>query len=83
MAPSGDLFTIRGQYGWKPTLPAIGGSEAVAWWMRSAGRGGLRRGVGDRRVGARAWAEYFVADAPVPVPDAMPDNWPRSWCECR
>ena len=22
-----DLFTIRGQYGWKPTLPAIGGSE--------------------------------------------------------
>ena len=22
-----DLITVRGQYGWKPTLPAIGGSE--------------------------------------------------------
>ena len=24
-----DLWTVRGQYGYKPTLPAIGGSEAV------------------------------------------------------
>ncbi len=24
-----DLWTIRGQYGYKPQLPAIGGSEAV------------------------------------------------------
>ncbi|WP_345784552.1 alcohol dehydrogenase catalytic domain-containing protein, partial [Stenotrophomonas sp.] len=24
-----DLWTVRGQYGYKPTLPAIGGSEAT------------------------------------------------------
>ena len=24
-----DLWTVRGQYGYKPDLPAIGGSEAV------------------------------------------------------
>ena len=25
-----DLWTVRGQYGYKPTLPAIGGSEALS-----------------------------------------------------
>ena len=25
-----DLWTVRGEYGYKPDLPAIGGSEAVA-----------------------------------------------------
>ncbi|MFW1778962.1 NADPH:quinone oxidoreductase, partial [Acinetobacter baumannii] len=24
-----DVWTVRGSYGYKPTLPAIGGSEAV------------------------------------------------------
>ena len=57
-----DLLTIRGQYGFKPELPAIGGSEAV----------GIVDAIGDNvkdiKVGQRVaaasvqatWAEYFV-----------------------
>ncbi|HTU81382.1 MAG TPA: zinc-binding dehydrogenase [Candidatus Acidoferrales bacterium] len=61
-----DLATIRGSYGVKPELPAIGGSELL----------GLADG---RRVVSMvrgAWAEYVAAgvDAIVPVPDAIPDD---------
>jgi NADPH2:quinone reductase len=61
-----DLATIRGIYGVKPALPAIGGSEAC--------------GVVDgKRVAALvrgAWAEYAVAhaDALVPIPDGIADE---------
>lgn len=61
-----DLATIRGIYGVKPPLPAVGGSEIV--------------GVVDgKRVAVLlrgAWAEYAVAhsDAMVPVPDGIPDE---------
>lgn len=73
-----DLITIRGGYGVKPKLPAIGGSEATG--VVAA----LGPGVADLKVGARvavsgtqsAWAEYLVvpASAAVPVPDAMADD---------
>lgn len=61
-----DLATIRGIYGVKPALPAIGGSEMV----------GL---VDGRRVATMprgAWAEYAIAhvDGLVPVPDGIPDE---------
>lgn len=62
-----DLATIRGVYGYKPTLPAVGGTEFVGE-------------VDGRRVAATvpngAWAEYVIlpASAAVPVPDAIPDD---------
>ena len=73
-----DLLTIRGQYGFKPELPAIGGSEAF----------GIIDAVGsevkDLKVGQRVaaasvqatWAEYFVASADMifPVPDSLNDE---------
>ncbi len=73
-----DLLTIRGQYGFKPTLPAIAGSEAV----------GVIDAVGsevnDLKVGQRVaaasvqatWAQYFVAskDMVFAVPDSLNDE---------
>ncbi|TYT26632.1 zinc-binding dehydrogenase [Luteimonas viscosa] len=73
-----DLWTIRGQYGWKPSLPAIGGSEACGV-VDALGEGveGLR--VGQRvntAAGRGTWAEYFVTPAgmAIPLPDAIPDE---------
>ncbi len=73
-----DLATIRGVYGYKPTLPAIPGTEAV-------GRiDALGSGVTGLEVGQRvsvsgihdAWAEQFVANAGkvVPLPDSISDE---------
>ena len=73
-----DLLTIRGKYGFKPEMPAIGGSEAV----------GIIDAVGsevkDLKVGQRVaaasvqatWAEYFVAPEHMvfPVPDSLDDE---------
>ena len=73
-----DLLTIRGKYGFKPEMPAIGGSEAV----------GIIDAVGsdvkDLKVGQRVsaasvqatWAEYFVAskDMVFVVPDSLDDE---------
>lgn len=73
-----DLLTIRGQYGFKPEMPAIGGSEAL----------GIIDAVGsevkDLKVGQRVaaasvqatWAEYFVASADMvfAVPDSLEDE---------
>ncbi len=62
-----DLATIRGVYGYKPTLPAIGGTELVGE-------------VDGRRLAVAvpnsAWAEYVVVPESmgVPVPDAIPDD---------
>lgn len=73
-----DLWTIRGDYGFKPELPAASGTEAVG--IVDA----LGEGVDALQVGQRVatggtfgvWAEYFVAKAAglVPVPDAMSDQ---------
>ena len=73
-----DLLTIRGQYGFKPELPAIGGSEAM----------GIIDAVGsevkDLKVGQRVaaasvqatWAEYFVAPEHMvfAIPDSLDDE---------
>ncbi|WP_201528474.1 zinc-binding dehydrogenase [Psychrobacter frigidicola] len=73
-----DLATVRGQYGYKPELPAIGGSEAV----------GVIDALGDDvegfKVGQRVsaanchetWAEFFIAPAKLvfAVPDELKDE---------
>ena len=73
-----DLWTVRGQYGYKPTLPAIGGSEGTGV-IDALGEGvqGLAPG---QRVSAASvhgtWAEYFLAPAKmvIPIPDAVDDE---------
>lgn len=74
-----DLWTVRGNYGYKPALPgAIGGSEAVGI-VEELGEGADPALLG-RRVAAAAvhgsWAEYFLAPAAgvVPVPDTISDE---------
>lgn len=73
-----DLLTVAGKYGFKPEMPAIGGSEAV----------GIIDAVGDKvtalKVGQRVaaasvqgtWAEYFTASANMvfPIPDSLEDE---------
>lgn len=73
-----DLWTIRGQYGYKPTLPAIGGSEGLGV-IDALGVGVEGLAVGQRVAAASArgtWAEYFVAPARmvIPMPDAIADE---------
>jgi NADPH:quinone reductase len=73
-----DLWTIRGEYGVKPPLPAVGGTEAAGVVDK------LGEGVSTPALGARvtagaavgAWAEYFLARAAVvvPVPGAIRDD---------
>ncbi len=73
-----DLWTVRGQYGYKPTLPAIGGSEATGV-IEALGEGvtGLQEG---QRVSAASvhgtWAESFIAPARmvIPMPDSIDDD---------
>jgi NADPH:quinone reductase-like Zn-dependent oxidoreductase len=73
-----DLWTVRGNYGYKPALPAIGGSEAVGI-VDAVGEGVDAALVGQRFAVAGvhgSWAEFFIASAAglVPVPDAIPDE---------
>ena len=73
-----DLLTVRGQYGYKPTLPAIGGSEAVGI-VDALGEGVDGVSIGDRVAsssGRGTWAEYFTTPARmiVPMPDGIPDE---------
>ena len=73
-----DLWTVRGQYGYKPTLPAIGGSEAVGT-VDALGEGVQGVALGQRITVAGvhgSWAEYFIAPAPllVPLPAAIADE---------
>ncbi len=73
-----DLWTVRGSYGYKPSLPAIGGSEAVG--IVEALGDGVAPEMLHRRVAVASvhgtWAEYFLAPAAglVPVPDAISDE---------
>lgn len=73
-----DLWTIRGQYGYKPQLPAIGGTEAVGI-VDALGEGVQGIAPGQRVAVASVqgtWAEYFLAPAQglVPVPDVITDE---------
>ncbi|WP_137151167.1 zinc-binding dehydrogenase [Devosia sp. FKR38] len=73
-----DLWTTRGSYGYKPTLPAIGGTEAVGT-VDAVGEGVDAALVGQRVAVAGingTWAEFFVAPAAglVPLPAAIADE---------
>lgn len=70
-----DLWTIKGQYGVKPTLPAVGGTEAIGI-VDTLGEGVTNLKVGQRVMAAglsEAWAEYFIMQAmrAIPLPDAV------------
>ena len=73
-----DLWTVRGQYGYQPTLPAIGGSEGVGV-IDALGEGVEGLQIGQRvnaASGRGTWADYFLASARmvIPLPDAIPDD---------
>jgi NADPH:quinone reductase-like Zn-dependent oxidoreductase len=74
-----DLWTIRGNYGYKPDLPgAIGGSEAIGT-IDAVGDGVDSQMIGQRVTVAGVhgtWAEYFIASAAsvLPLPDAITDT---------
>lgn len=73
-----DLWTVRGSYGYKPDLPAIGGSEGVGT-VEALGEGVSGVSLGQRVAVAGvhgAWAEYFLAPAQslVPLPEAISDE---------
>jgi len=72
-----DLWTIRGEYGVKPALPAIGGTEALGV-VDLLGEGVTAPALGQRVTGSavNTWAEYFVARAAtvIPAPDAISDE---------
>ncbi len=72
-----DLWMIRGEYGVRPPLPAIGGSEA-AGVVDAVGEGVTNVRIGDRVAGfaAGTWCELFVTSAAglVPLPDTVSDD---------
>ena len=74
-----DLWTVRGEYGYKPDLPtAVGGTEAVGV-ITDVGAGVDEAMIGQRIAVAGvhgAWAEYFVAPAAgvMPLPPQIDDT---------
>ncbi|MCJ7874988.1 zinc-binding dehydrogenase [Marinovum sp. 2_MG-2023] len=74
-----DLWTIRGNYGYKPELPgATGGSEALGT-VDAVGEGVDAALIGQRIAIAGihgSWAEYFTAPAEgvLPLPAAISDT---------
>lgn len=73
-----DVWTVRGSYGYKPALPAIGGSEAVGV-VDALGEGVQGVSLGQRVAVAAvhgSWAEYFIAPAHgiVPLTDTIEDE---------
>jgi len=74
-----DLWTVRGQYGYKPELPgAIGGTEALGI-VEELGEGANPDLLGQRVVATGihgTWADYFTAPAAqlLPLPDGIADE---------
>lgn len=72
-----DLMTIAGQYGFKPSLPAVPGTEAVGV-VEAVGEGVTHLRIGQRVAGGAeaSWAEFYLATAArlVPVPDSVDDE---------
>lgn len=72
-----DLATIRGVYGVRPALPAIGGSEMLGIVDAIAvGDSGIPEGTRVTCTTQAAWAEYALAPSAslVPVPESIPDE---------
>ncbi len=72
-----DLWTIRGSYGVKPALPAVGGSEALGV-VDGLGEGVVGPALGTRVVIAGVaglWAESFIVPAAraIVLPDEIDD----------
>tara|TARA_R110002020_G_scaffold34066_26_gene103731 strand:+ start:3597 stop:4577 length:981 start_codon:yes stop_codon:yes gene_type:complete len=74
-----DLWTIRGNYGYKPPLPgAVGGSEAAG--VVEAVGDGVDPGMIGQRIAIAGvhgtWAEYFIAPANglLPLPEQISDE---------
>ncbi|MFV0633436.1 zinc-binding dehydrogenase [Demequina sp.] len=73
-----DLWTVSGDYGFKPEMPAAAGTEAVGV-VDALGEGVDGLQVGQRVASAGTfgvWSELFVAKAAtlIPVSDAIPDE---------
>lgn len=72
-----DLWTITGNYGFKPALPAIGGSEAVGT-VAAVGTDVDSGWIGKRVVasGNGTWADAYLTRAAglMEVPDAIADE---------
>ena len=73
-----DLWTVRGDYGYKPELPARAGTEALSV-VDALGERVTGVEVGQRVVTASVfgvWSEYVIAPAAalIPVPDAVADE---------
>ena len=73
-----DLWTVRGDYGYKPELPSRAGTEALSV-VDALGEGVTGVEVGQRVVTASVfgvWSEYVIAPAAalIPVPDAVADE---------
>lgn len=71
-----DIWTVRGRYGYQPSFPAIGGSEAVGI-IDAIGEDVHHLQIGQRVSVASVhgtWAEYFIAPARMVI--AIPDNIP-------
>jgi len=73
-----DLWTIRGTYGVKPTLPATGGTEALGI-VDALGEGVSGPAIGRRVVitgVSGVWSEFFLAPAAraIPIPDSIDDE---------
>ncbi|WP_338721221.1 zinc-binding dehydrogenase [Devosia sp. XK-2] len=72
-----DLMTTAGQYGFKPSLPAGAGTEAVGV-VEALGEGVTHLQMGQRVAGGAqgTWADYYLADARrvVPVPASVDDE---------
>lgn len=73
-----DLWTIRGDYGYKPELPARAGTEAVGV-VDAVGEGVEGLEVGHRVATGGTfgvWAEYVLAPAAglIPVAEGLPDE---------
>ncbi|WP_084106735.1 zinc-binding dehydrogenase [Demequina sp. NBRC 110056] len=73
-----DLWTVSGNYGFKPEMPAKAGTEAVGV-VDALGEGVEGLEVGQRVASAGTfgvWSESFVAKAAalIPVADAIPDE---------
>ncbi|MBQ2260140.1 MAG: zinc-binding dehydrogenase [Loktanella sp.] len=73
-----DIWTVRGQYGYKPELPgAVGGSEAAG--IVTAVGAGVDAALMGQRVAVAGvhgtWAEYFIAPAAgvLPLPEQISD----------